>query len=87
VAAFCEAEGVSAWALYYWRRKLQERRVGSGKSVALKRQVAGREEGFIEVGESSAGEDLAVRSRQAVGGGVELRLELGDGLVLQIRRR
>ena len=87
VAAFCEAEGVSAWALYYWRRRLQEMRGGSGKSVALKRQVAGRAEGFIDVGETGVGEDLAVRSRQAGGGGVELRLELGGGLVLQIRRR
>lgn len=83
VARFCEAESVSAWSLYDWRRKL-------GASGQVRRAVGAGREDFVEVGMVPAPSSVAPAAGLPgveVAAGVELRIDLGGGLVLQILRR
>jgi len=83
VARFCEAESISAWSLYDWRRKL-------GASGRVRRAVGAGSEDFVEVGMVAAPSGVAPEAalpRVEVAAGVELRIDLGAGLVLQILRR
>ena len=83
VGEFCARERVSASSFYRWRERLQavgtqvvEPRLPRVTGVAVSPSAAG----FIDLGslpESSCG----------TGGGLELRLDLGGGVVLQIIRR
>jgi transposase-like protein len=82
VAQFCKAESISAWSLYDWRRKL-------GASGKVGRANPAPAADFVDAG------TLRVALPDAVGaardaelpGGLELRIELGGGMVLQILRR
>ena len=84
VSAFCAREGLSTSSFYRWRERLGS--VGDAGGAAPRR--AGRSElavppsaaGFIDLGR------LGEPTRDA-GTGVELRLDLGGGVVLQIVRR
>lgn len=82
VAAFCAAESVSVASFYYWRAKLSQ---GTGASD----QTSGPGTGFIEVDSATPGAhrpaSMALAQEHGLSG-IELRLELGDGVVLQIRR-
>lgn len=82
-ARFCEAESISTWSLYDWRRKL-----GGGGPV--RRAVDAGGDDFVEVGMAPAPTGVvagvALPSVEAAAG-VELRIDLGGGLVLQILRR
>ena len=87
VGEFCARERLSASSFYRWRERLQSSGVQSmqprqpqqprGTSVALTPTSAA---GFIDLGH------LPDLSRGAEGG-LELRLDLGGGVVLQIIRR
>ena len=84
VSAFCAREGLSTSSFYRWRERLGWA-VGAGGAAPRR---SGRSElavqptgaGFIDLGH------LATPPRDA-GAGVELRLDLGGGVVLQIWRR
>ena len=81
VARFCEAESISAWSLYDWRRKL-------GFSGRIRGAAGAGREDFVEVGTVPGGVAPAA-SGPAIeaAAGIELRIDLGGGLVLQILRR
>jgi hypothetical protein len=72
VAAFCRKERINAWTLYGWRSRLRGVR---DKTVSEPLPVRAPSGGFIDLG--------ALREGDA---GWEIRLELGGGVVLQLRR-
>jgi transposase-like protein len=75
VAAFCQREGISAWSLYDWRKRL-----GSGADTKKALVIAPTEQepetGFI---------DLGALGRTG-GARCEIRLDLGGGVVLHLVR-
>jgi hypothetical protein len=76
ISAFCAAQGVSTASFYLWRKRLSAGAVARASTPAA---VPGQ---FIELGTlgiDPQGEEHA--------GGWDLELELGDGLVLRLRRR
>jgi hypothetical protein len=69
---FCEREGISSKSLYRWRSRLS----GAGELAAARQAVgAPNTTGFVDLGR------LGSRSSR-----VELRLDLGGGVILQIAR-
>jgi len=92
VAEFCAAEGVSAWSFYDWRRKLGVE-VGKGPpraAVVVKPKASGVDmTGFIDVGVARlAGDDeRGGRAEPVVPTGIEVRIDLGGGVLLQVLRR
>lgn len=84
VSEFCAREGLSTSSFYRWRERLGS--VDDARDAAPRR--SGRSQlavqpsgaGFIDLGH------LAGPSRDS-GGALELRLDLGGGVVLQIVRR
>ena len=83
VSEFCAREGLSASAFYRWRARLAAEQASS--AVARTRRAGApattpASVGFIELA------DLAVPPHE-VCPGLELRLDLGGGVVLQIVRR
>ncbi len=70
--AFCEREGIGSKSLYRWRSRL-----GSARELPAARQAVGAPNtaGFVDLG------TLGSRSSR-----VELRLDLGGGVILQIAR-
>ena len=94
VTAFCRREGVAESTFYQRATRLGEgKREGRGlvtKPVA--RLVAQEQARFIDAGPLviAGPEERAVRTQseaaQERAGGVEVRLELGGGLVLYVRR-
>jgi len=76
IKLFCQAELVSEAAFYRWRSKL----AGTGETTP--------EADFIDVGVMAAApEAQALPQPAAVGAALEVRLDLGHGLVLHIVRR
>lgn len=69
---FCEREGISSKSLYRWRCRL-----GSAGELPASEQAVGARNtaGFVDLGR------LGSRSSR-----VELRLDLGGGVILQIAR-
>ena len=84
VTAFCAAEGLGASSFHRWRARLRAADGESSNASAVPTQPRPRSQpvapGFIDLG------SLAGPSRNA-DTGLELRLELGGGLVLQLLRR
>jgi putative transposase len=72
VPAFCRSEGFSEASFYRWRARLSDA-VGRG-DVAVQESAAS----FVDLG--------AVSSRSSPGARLDLRLDLGDGLVLHLVR-
>lgn len=71
VAAFCKREGIAAQSFYGWRTRLGKRDQPA--------PVAAGAAPFIDLGElGEAG---------AVVAGIDIRLDLGNGMVLTIARR
>lgn len=91
VAAFCAAEGVSAWSLYHWRRKLG---AAAGKKVAARTAVVKStarrvdRSGFIDAGVARVGGDGegGLPVPPAAAAPVEVRIDLGGGLLVRILR-
>jgi hypothetical protein len=77
VAEFCKAESVSAWSLYDWRRRL-------GAVGRVRGGEARDDGGFVDAG---AIRMRAGKAKSEMPSEMELRIELGGGLVLQILRR
>lgn len=85
MAQFCAAEGVSRWSFCRWRRK-----VGGGVSPKRPTLAAARAKasavlpggGFIDDGVARVG-GSEPQATIASAAAVELRLELGGGVVLQ----
>jgi len=83
VVAFCAAESVSVPSFYYWRTKLlaggERRREGAPMDAA----------GFIDVGGARLAHEpeRGAATSDALGTGIEVRIELGGGVVLQVLRR
>jgi transposase-like protein len=90
VAQFCAAEGVSAWSFYNWRRKLgDEIGIGTPQAAAANAQVpALQASGFIDAGVACLrGEQGSGPLQRVETTGLELRIDLGGGVLLQIVRR
>lgn len=71
VAAFCRREAISAASLYRWRTLLSDDRDGDEAEVSKRAPV------FVDLGTLNS-----VSSRPRI----ELKLDLGDGLVLHLVR-
>lgn len=81
IAAFCREEAVSTASFHIWRAKL------AAVSVASPAQSA-----FIDLGAIKDAVDVTPRghapvSRPAPSPGVDVRIDLGGGIVLTITRR
>lgn len=81
VDAFCRSEAVSAWSFYQWRKLLgaADRRATSSPTKSPAR--------FIDVGAMPAPPVRDEMHAAATAGGIEIRIDLGGGIVLQIARR
>ena len=78
VAEFCEREGLSVASFYGWRSKLRQKSdPGSGSEAVTQKsgQTQSTVGGFIDLGALGMG-----------GARVEVRLELGGGVALQLVR-
>jgi hypothetical protein len=84
VSEFCAREGLSTSSFYRWRERLGSSDDAAGSTVRPGRRselsLPSTASGFIDLGR------LAGPSHEA-GAGLELRLDLGGGVVLQIVRR
>lgn len=80
VTEFCRHEGVPAWKFYQWRKRFG-RPDSSTVSAAS----------FIDLGAipfpAARNSQLAAAVPDATPAGIEIRLDLGGGLVLHIARR
>jgi transposase-like protein len=82
VQEFCDREGVSAWSLYRWKRRL---RTGNDPAKRVSKPA-----GFVRgepVPSPEAFIDLGALRSEREGPGWEIRLELGGGVILQLARR
>jgi hypothetical protein len=83
VGEFCAREGLNTSSFYRWRERLES---AGPQAVAPRRaqptgaSVPPSAASFIDLGG-------LVESSRSAGSGLELRLDLGGGLVLQILRR
>ena len=89
VGAFCRREGVSAASFYRWRHLLGA--TGALSSQVLDRPASGRgargaDARSMAADESTAFVDLGALTAGARGGRIELRIDLGQGLVLHLAR-
>ncbi|MEO7128500.1 MAG: hypothetical protein ABI040_06480 [Rhodoferax sp.] len=76
IKLFCQAESVSQATFYRWRKQLAE--TGGAASAG----------GFIEVGVMPPARAAPPMAQcESAGATLEVRLDLGHGLVLQIVRR
>lgn len=80
VTAFCHGEGVPAWRFYHWRKRL-----GGPDSFAVSAAS------FIDLGAipfpAACNPKPEAAMPDAAPAGIEIRLDLGGGLVLHIARR
>jgi hypothetical protein len=78
VATFCQREGISAWSLYQWRKRLQSEEDVEPAPIRGTVMAKGPPPapGFIDLGA------LAGRG----GSRCEIRLDLGGGVVLHLVR-
>lgn len=88
VAAFCAAEGVSAWSLYRWRRKLGAEAGKVPARTAMVKSTVRRVErsGFIDAGVARVGGDGEGGLPVPPAAPVEVRIDLGGGLLVRILR-
>ena len=76
VRAFCAREGISHWTFNRWRKRLND---SAFRRPVVKRGAVVPSKGFVDLGTLSA--PGAANSER-----VELRLDLGGGLVLHLVR-
>lgn len=84
VSAFCAAEGVSAWSFYRWRRRLDAAQCNGTPAAAGVKPKASTAptSGFIDAGVTR----LIGTEAAAAAAPLEVRIELGGGIVLRILR-
>lgn len=81
VKQFCERESISQWSFYQWRSRFRQRECKVAATVTAAPPK------FIEV--SALGPHVEAREsvgRLSSGGRFEIKLELGDGVVLHLAR-
>lgn len=71
VAAFCRRERINVWTLYGWRSRLRD----AQQKAVSEPPAPEASRGFIDLG--------ALQGNDA---GWEIRLELGGGVILHLRR-
>jgi hypothetical protein len=81
VAAFCKAEGISAWSFYDWRRKL------ATAAGTARRRVGKEADEFVDAGPLRLAVAQGRGAPASLPAAIELRIEVGGALVLQILRR
>ena len=74
VSEFCQREGINASLFRRWRSRLMDSRRDLRATVPVKRAVVDAAP-FIDLGELRSG-----------GSRLEVRLDLGDGMILSIAR-
>ncbi|WP_132979295.1 MULTISPECIES: IS66 family insertion sequence element accessory protein TnpB [unclassified Pigmentiphaga] len=72
VATWCAEQGLSAASLWNWKRRLHDEATGHAMGTSV-----GERASFIELGQTGSA---------VLASGIKLRLELGDGLVLELSR-
>lgn len=87
VAAFCRAESLSKGSFYAWRARL----AAVGSNLALIAAPPATPAAFIDLGvvnstDTNHGTPRADRKQSAHAASVEVRIELGGGMVLTIAR-
>jgi len=75
VATFCESEALSVASFYGWRSKLRQKSDTGSGPVAVTEKPTAAAGGFIDLGA------LGMRGPR-----IEVRLELGGGVALQLVR-
>ncbi|HEY9107624.1 MAG TPA: transposase [Roseateles sp.] len=86
VAEFCRREGVCAASFYGWRSRLTGQSGAASRSERKARTasaLSGRTGSFVDLGPLMP---TAAPALTEVSAGLLLRLELGEGMVLQISR-
>ena len=78
VAAFCRARGIAQATFYWWKARL-----GKARSVVSARSVS--EVPFIDLG--SVNDMTSAVPASLAASGMDIRLDLGGGVVLTITRR
>jgi putative transposase len=78
VAAFCEREGIKSASLYGWRSRLHE-----GREVKLGSRAAPKK---TKDSDRSPSEFIDLGSLRSSDSRVEVRLELGNGVLLHLVR-
>lgn len=73
IAAFCRREAISAASFYQWRTRL-----AAQTHAAPARSDPATTTGFVDIG--------TLHTRDPMPAAFELRLDLGSGLTLQLRR-
>lgn len=73
VAAFCRGEGINATSLYRWQARHGKPSIGGKEDTPVERAPA-----FVDLG--------ALRPVSRSGQRLEMKLDLGEGLVLQLVR-
>ena len=76
--AFCQREGIAESSFYAWRARLR-----SG-SLRVKTRTPGAKRGFVQLGVMGAAQ--AVELPSGDGTALEIKLDLGAGVVLHLRR-
>jgi len=83
IAEFCRREGITASSFYMWRSRHCKRAVVSIGTAAGSRAPAK----FIDVGDINELLGAAAERPLGSGGRIELRLDLGAGMVLHLMRQ
>ena len=80
--AFCQREGIAESSFYAWRARL---RSGSRR---VKTRVPRATRGFVQLGVmgSDGAQALALPTRTGTASALEIKLDLGAGVVLHLRR-
>ncbi|TDK61209.1 IS66 family insertion sequence element accessory protein TnpA [Sapientia aquatica] len=88
IAAFCRDEAIAEGNFYAWRTRLRQDTANMAQkaSTSAPKQVAP----FIDLGpvkSRAVNHETARTSASAIAPGIDIRLDLGNGIVLTIARR
>jgi hypothetical protein len=86
VAAFCRAESLSVGNFYAWRARLAAIGSNPGFGPLLTNPAAFIDLGVVSSDDRSSGAPRADRKPNASAASVEVRIDLGGGIVLTIQR-
>jgi len=77
--AFCQREGIAESTLYAWRARLRGGRHPAKTGLPIRGD-------FVQLGLMGAGSAPALTSPTRTGAAVDIKLDLGAGVVLHLRR-